>query len=610
MSLLSRSAPFLVPVLAALAPTAQEPTRAPSTPLLRASCAGLDALLADPRDAGLRRALSMLDERLLELPAELGGELPEAAVRLLTDLFLGAHDLEVRVLPPTAMQDGAAPVEVQLRSFGDAAKARSIAASVASLLEMGGMASEPVAGATWQRVALPVGALLHGALPPSAGREGYFVSFGEPHDWTPQAAADLPPDARPVLSLEIDGAAVEPYLRMAVDMAGPQGDVLFDFLDRFGLLGDKVPGLRLAIGQGEQRMHSVTRVVHGVSMAESVGFLSRRPLQPEELRLLPADARMAWLSRVRLDFLPELLEMVADASGEDLLGEFREHTGFDLEQDFVAPLGDLVGGFASESSGGGLASTVLLLGVDDEARLEATIAKLDEHLAALEPQTRGYVALRAFELRGQRCRSLLFPGLPIPFEPSFALRGGVLWAAATRQALDGALAQAEAAARGDAGLLGDARFRQAFSGRTDDLSMLQFVDLAHAAREGYGLASLACAALANAVRSPHDAARDPGVLLPSLAELLRGAQAAVNVTRIEGDDLVSRMVTERSMALQVAAALGNPMMLAWGLGAGINAALQARMRQQAMFDSEPFPYEIYEEEEMPEEPEEPEDDGY
>ena len=114
----------------------------------------------------------------------------------------------------------------------------------------------------------------------------------------------------------------------------------------------------------------------------------------------------------------------------------------------------------------------------------------------LAPQTRGYVAVREWESEGRRCRSLQFPGLPIPLEPSFAIHRGMLWIGASRQALLGALAHADAAAAGDEGLGGDPRFVAAIGGDTNDLFSVSWQDSAELLEDGYCGMMLATTALA------------------------------------------------------------------------------------------------------------------
>ena len=71
---------------------------------------GWDEIFSDPRDAGLRQALALLDERLLELPGELGGGAPPpGTVEFLCEALSAPWTLRVDL-------DGAGPFAVRAGS--------------------------------------------------------------------------------------------------------------------------------------------------------------------------------------------------------------------------------------------------------------------------------------------------------------------------------------------------------------------------------------------------------------------------------------------------------------------------------------------------------------
>jgi prepilin-type processing-associated H-X9-DG protein len=63
-------------------------------------------------------------------------------------------------------------------------------------------------------------------------------------------------------------------------------------------------------------------------------------------------------------------------------------------------------------------------------------------------------------------------------------------------------------------------------------------------------------AVANALRSPGAADRDPGLLMPTYAKLLAGAKAGVSIGRIEGDELIWQGVGDRSMLVNLCGGIG------------------------------------------------------
>lgn len=64
---------------------------------------------------------------------------------------------------------------------------------------------------------------------------------------------------------------------------------------------------------------------------------------------------------------------------------------------------------------------------------------------------------------------------------------------------------------------------------------------------------LAASALANGVRSSHDPARDPGLVLPPLPDLLEGARPGLTFARIDGEDLVVAGEGDGSWLVQLGA---------------------------------------------------------
>jgi general secretion pathway protein G len=185
-------------------------------------------------------------------------------------------------------------------------------------------------------------------------------------------------------------------------------------------------------------------------------------------------------------------------------------------------------------------------------RLARTLAVLTDALNARSARALGgHVRARAFDARGVRCLGLEFPGLPVPVAPAVALGGGHLFVAATPQALEAALAHAQASTGG----LGERAEVRPLAALTDVQSVL-FIDVPALARDHYGAAAFLAAMLANSLRSPADAGREPGSVLPPYPELVAGARTTLLVARIEGEDLVVSGTADRSALVQLAAAAG------------------------------------------------------
>jgi len=213
-------------------------------------------------------------------------------------------------------------------------------------------------------------------------------------------------------------------------------------------------------------------------------------------------------------------------------------------------------------------------------------------------QTKGYAKVRHWEHGDTRYSSLVFPGLPIPLEPTVAYGAGHLFVGATPQAAMGAIHQAS---QGGRGLLDNPNFRAQFGDQFEGLQSVLFYDTPRSLRDGYGVMSLACSALVNGTRSPRDATRDAGLVLPPYHELVDGALAYVSFANIVGDDYIQTEYGDRSMLVNLTSLAGmlssTPAVLGMsGLGAALVAQRQEQQIREMLAPSspEPVPHDSYE----------------
>lgn len=585
------SSPLPLTLLAAgwlaLAPatSAQDATEA-ATPAPQASeartvmsfhCAGADALFVDPRDVGLRRALSMLDDRLLELPEEVGEELPLDVMRMVFELAAAPMDFELR-LQPLDQPGSEMPLLVELRTKGDDAHAETIGKGIATLLQLAGLPSQP-AGAR-NAVPLPVGNVVYGPVVPEGGPgNGFLIAFGEPRAEPLELGTfDLPDGVDPVMAMTFDMGPLQPAFEMFLGMAGPEAEQAYSFLELTGLLSDEPLAYELAIGHGSDRCYWSGRTRNWAVAADFSGSLVKEPLSAEELRLIPADATRAMLSKMRFDYI---LDMMEDFDEQGELERFWQMVDFDPRADFFDYMGDVVGGYMAHSTGGGgLFSSVLFMTLRDDAGMAGTLESLAARLEALaEQEADGRARVRRWDQGATRCWSLVFPGLPLPIEPSLAISDGVLFAAATPQALMGALEQRRLARAGKNALIDAPRFREMASGSLEDVQSLLFTDTPELIQDGYGCATLASAALANAVRSRTKGVREPGLVLPTYVELLQGAKPSVALGRIDGQDLVVKGQADRSLVANMTSALGDPMLMIFAIAGAAGGVVPEILRE-------------------------------
>jgi hypothetical protein len=544
--------------------------------------AGFERMFTDPRDAGLKSALTLLDDRLLDLPAELGeGAFPRPMGELARDVI--ASPMALRI----AIDEGGdwsqrPPVRAQLEVHGTPEELRSISQRADGLLGMAMQgAMQPVEGTRLAHAQLPMGTL-HAGFASAEPDAPYVLAFNEPRSGDlGLGSLDLPRGIEPDFAFKVDLGRLRGPIEMAIEQAGPGADDVRRQLKLMGLTFDHPMVITVAVGHGDDRSFIASRVTNWAATQRALGALADAPLSAEDLRVVPADATLAWLSRSDLSYVVQMLETLGAEIGQDPLGMIRGFLGIDLESDLIGPLGTTFGMYFSDSTGGGgLASAVLFASVENGERLAETLEHLMSTANGLSAgEAKGYVAFRDWHHGSTHCWSLRFPGLPVPVEPSLSVSDGYVFVAATPQALVGALDQR--ATKGP-GLTSNPRFRAMVDGSLADLQSLSFTDTERLLADGYGFATLFASALANGVRSPRDPGREPGLVLPSYGELVRGARASLTLGRIEGEDLVMTGEADASFLANLTAFCGGPFMPLIGGLAGMAAIGATRVQQQVM----------------------------
>ncbi len=516
---------------------------------------GWDVLFSDPRDAGLMRALALLDERLLELPDELGGGAPPpGTVEFLCEALSVPWTLRVDL-------DGQGPVPIRAEwvfHSASAERASALATRFAGFLALFGLATTSAENRPeLSEVETPAGSLFHGT---TDGGTSFLLAWGEPRAHARNlGTAGLPAGVRPGLVFAFDLGASLGLVENLFPEGAEEAQEFRDMLELVGLQDDVPVRLTFASGHGTDRAHIVSRYTNWRTLAEKTGALAVGPIPREALELVPDDATVVSISRSEPTMLLQVLAKLTQSDPE-LLARLRAALGIELGADLLEPLGQTFGLYLSDSTGGGdLTSAVFFATVDDEARLAATLDSLAARLNEFAPaEAKGRLRMRSFEHGGTRGFELDFPGLPVPLSPALALSHGHLFLAATPQALAAALDHAS----GHTGRSGGQapswlrHVSRAQLGPTDDLQALLYLDAPRLARSGYGLAALLASAIANGVRSPADPARDPGLVLPPFAELFSGVQPTAMLSRVQGQDLVTVGSGDRSALVHVAATLG------------------------------------------------------
>jgi|GEM_PF-1283724 len=535
------------------------------TPILVVDAASPLEALSDPLDAGLKRALTMLPARLAELPDELpnyqgpDGEMLELVAR---SLLSGAHRIAVIDRgpdPQTGAPGFAVAADLGVSNEADAKTLQTLILSLLAQAPGAPEARSAADGSDASEIDTPLGALRFGPERSPDGHWRWSVRLGAVGDADAlfakfgRKAGDPNALLRAQLNLQ---SVLGPLLGMAQMAMGEQAAALAPLTQ---MLGSRVDF------NIERKNWGVEFRFREADAREAMGALGvgSRPLDASDYSIVPADATFASVSRFDMkaewDMLKPIMAMMHQSG--DFFQTLKEQTGVDLKTDVVDALGDAVAYYTADSTGGGgMLSGVIALGVGDRAKLSGAFAKLVEFangaLAQAPPEGPGsYIRLRRVVANGADFIGVRFPGVPVPFEPTFALTDDWLLFALTPQALIGAVDQAADRADGDLGQnLGLVTGKSPFP---HDLVSLTYLNTARNVRSGFGITTMLGSALANAVRSPSDATREPGVVTPPLRAMLGQAHAPLmQATWWDGDDFVVVIRAPASITTTTAAATG------------------------------------------------------
>lgn len=547
MTMLALATSLLFPVLSP-APTAQE------TPLLSLWVDHAADCFRDPKDAAFLRALALVDDRVMELPGEVRDfQVPPEVVSLAARVLTGRKSLRILA---TEDVNAILPVVAQLELSGmDEASARETSDLVLGLLRMTGLGvGEPGANGL-SSLQVPLG------VPVQAGPHGdaFVLSVGkqlEPHG-APQAYG-LPKGTRPALSLNADVGRTLELVSGLMSMGSPEeAEILMRVADTFGLNGLSIEA---AVGSDGDRSHSYVRLPGYASVMRDRDMLPAHGVRHEDLARIPADATWATLSTWNPSSVLDLVlamaaEDLARAGVEDPIESLAAMTGFHLKRDLLDNLGSVIGCYASDTTGGGgILSMVAFCELSNAEGMLQTIERLQTLVDGLgQAQAEGYVRTRSWQHGDADMISLVFPGLPVPVEPTIAILDGNLMIGITPQALVAAL---DHAAAGGKSLLDHEGFVAEAGGNLEGALGVQYYDAARMARDGYGLTSLVCSAVVNGTRSRTELGRDAGIVIPPFHAFVDGVTPSVTVSRIEGDDLVARGRSDRSLLVNLSSMFG------------------------------------------------------
>jgi hypothetical protein len=547
--------------------------------------APIDTFLVDAKDANLRAALLMLPKRFAELRTELpdGEQIPKELIAVIEKIMgKGARfSLELDPMNNASSQFGIHTC-ISL-GFPNEAEARAVGKDIDTLWKDAAGPNPPrtaisTAIPTMQELATPAGKLRWGPRSTPTGWR-YEVHFGSPKldelfasmQSTTLAGVKLTPTAR----FNFDPAALEPLMTLFA-AANPAGGMVAAQLADAGYFGENAISISNTTGFTETSSLSVTRIENARKHADALG-LSDTPLTPAQLRIIPADAKFGSIASYSLastiNQITRLEESLPpEANAFEIL---RAHVGVDIVTDLLNHLGTTGGHYVSDSTGGGgLMSFVAFNAVKDNAKLAATLDKLAGKLnstvddltnANLGKKLR-YISIARTNYKNQRLYSLQFRGLPIPLDLSLGLTDQWLFITLTPQACMAAIDQATSS---DPGFTTNPAFANAIP-TSRPLVRVAFNDVSRTMRDGYPALTIIGSAIANTVRSP-STDRDPGQILPTYNQLMKGARATVSITTFDNDAYVTETTADRSTLVNAAASIGelstySPLLAAAALG--------------------------------------------
>lgn len=590
-------------LVAPLAPVAaQQNAPAAQKDALVAHSAGIDAILVDPKDAGLLRALKMLDERVLELPREVEDEsMPAPAIQLALQLLMSPMSLRAGVLDMNAGGEppNGPPFYGQINFYGSPDVAADFAGRFTGMLAQAGAPPvEPAPDMPGMKSVDADGVPLYFGTMKAADGAAFVIGVNKVGTADVAVAAPgLPKDVKPAIFVRLDSRELQPLIEMALSHAGegPEAEMARAQLAMTGMYGPNAGEIIGAVGHGKDRCHGWGTFTNYRKLLAELGMQPEGALTANDLKRVPADATYAQVGKMNL---AGMMKMLADMGGEamrqqgadedaaaDPFKMVEDAIGVHPQRDLADHLGQTMGSYMSDSTGGGgLASLVAFIEVKNPDGLNQTMARLRGTINQIaQDEAKGYIRIGETNLGDQKVMTLLFPGLPIPLEVCWTIADGWLYAAGSPNALRAAIDQGRSGANS---LNDNPRFKEMGGSDLTDAMQVTFIDTPRMLGAGYGLMSMGMSALANAVRSPTDLQRDAGIVMPSFAALSKDAKANVTVARLTGDDLVITSQADRSMlvnACGMAGAMGGMtgVVAAAALAGGVMLPALSQARQSA-----------------------------
>lgn len=566
--------PVLASVLAATGTAFAQPEAGDAGPVLEIRSMGLAGTEVHDKDRAAFDAFMLLGDRIQELGDELGMEPAQRAVfPLLWDLFNAETALRVDL----GEQGPGFAMAVLPSGVGGAAE---LTESLGRFMTESGVPLQ-IDDDGAMRFATPMGPASI-SLGMGGGEAFTLVRAGAAGDVAPGIERyGLPAEATPTASMRVDLERLGSFLLPMMEADEPEMAAL---VEASGWLGENAPAIEYSAGTTDRHVVGWFGVIGGRELFSR--YTGGATVPGSVFKAVPEDASLVSAAAFELDWILGMIDEAAAESGEDPFGEIQEFLGVDVRNDLLANLGPRWIYYQSGTTGGhGLLSSVMHVELQDPeafASAHEAIVELANQMAA--ENANGYVRVRSWELEGTEVFSLTFPGLPIPMEPTWTVRGDRLIAALSPAGMRGALAQMNPGGRS---VMDRDDFRADVIDVWPDGGALSatWVESGAMAAEGYGATSMLLSGLANAVRSPASPERSAGVLMPGYADFMSGIENYVEIGWWEGDDVVYASRGDRSMLVQMAMLIGAfgelQQLYVPAMGAGVMLPALGKARESA-----------------------------
>lgn len=514
---------------------------------------GIDGVLSNELDAGLRSALLALERDGLNLGNS--SEFDITASNLIFQILMSRMTLRVDATGDAGDVVNE-PVSMQLTVHGNSgASVEKLIAEWDDLMHLRPNLAREVAEApglfkltTGRDQPTYVGGLQNG------GEPVFALSFNQ----MPKESSAVPPsfampaDTTVNLGFQMVFSSMEPWFRSMIASTGPDAPRLERAFELLGLKGPQA--MEISVGCGTRSDGSVVVGGRASNLMTFFGDLvPAQGLSSSDLKGIPMDATLFDIQKLNLSGIPSfidriIMEVVDPEQWPKVAGKpvspvemgfqfGKTVLGIDLRTQFFDQLGDTIAIYRSPGTGGdGFMSIVGLVELTNPDIIQSSMSVMASTLDFFSKQgSQGYVRLVEWTTVDDLSMfTVAFPGLPVPLQISACVSGSTLVVGMTPESVLNAVDQLSASTS----ILNSSVYQEtkALDGR--HVQRLLFIDTAARLTEGYGLAAAVMTAMANYSRPRWEARGPVNSVMPSYGRLAGQAKPVLLRHVVDGDDVL------------------------------------------------------------------------